>query len=138
MEPYNEKNPPTRRPHPGITPSFRHAFEGLRYVVRAERNARIHLCAAVLVVLLSSWLGLKPVEWALVIAAIALVFAGEMLNTVVELTIDLITSQEHPIAKRAKDVAAGAVLVAAIAAAIIGFLVLGPALFHKLTGYGIP
>ena len=113
--------------------SFRYALQGLSYVLAAERNARIHLVAATLVILLSAWLGISIVEWALIIAAIALVFAGEMLNTVVELTIDLITLERRPLAKRAKDVAAGAILVASIAAATIGFLILGPPLWLELS-----
>ena len=112
--------------------SIRHAVEGLTYVLSAERNARIHLVAAVVVTVVSLWLRLPRVEWALVIAAIGLVFAGEMLNTVVELTIDLITPEQHPLAKHAKDVAAGAILVAAIAAAVIGIMILGPRLWAKL------
>ena len=112
--------------------SFRCAFEGLKYVLSAERNARIHLAMAILVILVSAWLQLSAIEWVLIISAIALVFAGEMLNTVVELTIDLITEEWNPLAKRAKDVAAGAILVAAVAAAIMGLLVLGPRLWLKL------
>lgn len=121
------------RPNKGdLCASFRCAFEGLGYVLRAERNARIHLATAILVILMSAWLQLTPIEWVLMIAAIALVFAGEMLNTVVELTIDLITVERNPLAKRAKDVAAGAILVAVTAAAIMGLLILGPRLWLKL------
>ncbi|HHX63802.1 MAG TPA: diacylglycerol kinase family protein [Chloroflexi bacterium] len=112
--------------------SFRCALEGLWFIVSTERNARIHLIAAVVVILLSTWLRLTAIEWALMIAAIALVFAGEMLNTVVELTIDMITLEDHPLARRAKDVAAGAILVAAMAAAVMGFIILGPRLWQKL------
>ncbi len=112
--------------------SFRFAFAGLRYVLWSERNARIHLAIAILVLLVSAWLRLSALEWVLIIAAIALVFAGEMLNTVVELTVDMVTSELNPLAKRAKDVAAGAVLVAAIAAAIMGFIILGPRLWDKV------
>jgi diacylglycerol kinase len=115
-----------------IAKSFRHAIEGLRYVLSCERNFRIHIVAAVLVVALSAWLRISLVEWALMIAAIALVFAGEMLNTVVELTIDLITQERNDLAKYAKDVAAGAILVAAMAAAVMGLLVLGPPLWAKV------
>jgi diacylglycerol kinase len=117
--------------------SLRHAFDGLLYTLRAERNSRLHLFAAAVVVAFSLWLGLDTVEWALIIASIALVFAGEMLNTVAELTIDLITEEHHPVAKYAKDVAAGAILVAAIAAAAIGFLVLGPRLWARLVALGL-
>ncbi|MBC7234992.1 MAG: diacylglycerol kinase family protein [Chloroflexi bacterium] len=117
-----------------LVDSFAYAFEGLRYCFLAERNVRIHLAIAVAVLALSLWLRISVLEWALIIVAIALVFAGEMLNTVVEMTVDLITLEDRPLAKCAKDVAAGAILVAAIAAAIIGFLVLGPHLWHKLFG----
>ena len=121
------------RPNKGdLVASFRCALEGLWYVLRAERNARIHLIMAVLVVLVSAWLQLSAIEWVLMIAAIALVFAGEMLNTVVELTIDLITPERNSLAKRAKDVAAGTILVAAVAAAVMGLLILGPRLWLKL------
>jgi len=113
--------------------SFRHALEGLAYVLRAERNARIDLTIAILVLLLGATLGLSAMEWVLIIAAIALVFAGEMLNTVVELTVDLITYRQNPLAKRAKDVAAGAILVAAVAAAIMGLIILGPRLWTRIS-----
>lgn len=101
-------------------------------MLQSERNARLHLVFAVLVILLSLWLGLPAAEWALVIAAIALVFAGEMLNTVVELVVDLISPESNPLAKHAKDIAAGAVLVAAFAAASMGLLILGPRLCQRL------
>ena len=123
----------TPRPNKSdLVASFRCALEGLWYVLHAERNARIHLIMAALVVLVSAWLQLSSIEWVLMIAAIALVFAGEMLNTVVELTIDLITPERNSLAKRAKDVAAGAILVAAVAAAVMGLLILGPRLWLKL------
>lgn len=121
-----------RKPRGNLWASFRYAFAGLRYVLWSERNARIHLAIAILVVLLGAWLRLSAVEWVLIIAAIALVFAGEMLNTVVELTVDMVTVERNPLAKRAKDVAAGAVLVAAAAAALMGLIILGPRLWAKL------
>jgi len=80
---------------------------------------RIHVGTAVFVLLFSAWLGLTPLEWLLIVVAIALVFIGEMFNTVVELMIDLITAERSSLAKRAKDIAAGAVLVAALTAATI-------------------
>jgi diacylglycerol kinase len=122
-----------KKTHKGsLADSFRHALEGLGYVVRNERNVRIHSVIAALVVALGVWLQIDPLEWALIMAAIALVFAGEMLNTVVELTLDLVVPDENPLAKHAKDVAAGAILVAAIAAAVIGFIILGPPLWQAL------
>ncbi len=112
--------------------SFRHALEGLEYVIREERNTSIHLTVAILVIALGLWLGLAVEKWALIAIAIALVFAGEMLNTVVELTIDILIPYENARAKHVKDVAAGAILVNALAAVVIGLLVLGPPLLHKL------
>lgn len=112
--------------------SFHHAFEGLGYVIRQERNARIHLAAAILVIALGLWLELDAQKWTVIAIAIALVFAGEMLNTVVELTVDMITPHLNVHAKHIKDVAAGAILVNALAAAVIGLLVLGPPLLRKL------
>lgn len=107
----------------------------MSYVFRCERNPRIYLAATIIVLALGIWLGLSPVEWALIIAAVASVFAGEMLNTVVELTVDLITLEQNPLAKKAKDVAAGAVLVASIAAAAVGLVILGPLLWNKLSAF---
>jgi len=118
----------------GFLASLRHAAHGLLHVVREERNARIHAVAGAVVLLLSAWLGLRPVEWALMIVAITLVFAGEMLNTVVERLVDLHSTAPHPLAGQAKDVAAGAVLFASVAAAVLGLLVLGPRLWVKLSG----
>jgi undecaprenol kinase len=113
--------------------SFRHAFDGLAYVVRAERNARVHLAVSLVVVLLGAWLRLSRIEWVFIIMAIALVFAGEMLNTVVELVIDIVAPNRNSLAKYAKDVAAGAILIAAIAAAATGLIILGPPLWERVS-----
>jgi len=115
-----------------LSKSFRCASEGLIYVLRQERNARLHLLAALLTILLGIWLDLSNTEWALISLAIAMVFVGEMFNTVVEVSIDMITVDEHPLAKVAKDVAAGAILLASLAAAIIGALIFVPHLREAL------
>ena len=109
--------------------SFRYALRGFRYALQSERNLRIHSCTAMLVLLLSAWLRLTKIEWLLIILAIALVFIAEMFNTVVELMIDLITTEQSPLARRAKDIAAGAVLVAALTATAVGCAVFGPRLW---------
>jgi diacylglycerol kinase len=129
MEHLRSMNPSAKG---SLLSSFRYAIQGLTYIVSTERNARIHLVSAAAVIALSAWLRLSAIEWALMVAAIALVFAGEMLNTVVELTIDMITIEDHPLARRAKDVAAGAILVAAMAAAVMGAIIMGPRLWQKL------
>jgi diacylglycerol kinase len=112
--------------------SFRYAFAGLAYVLRTQRNMWIHAVIAIGVVVLGLWLGLSLVEWALLVLTIALVFTAETANTIVETTIDLITQEHHPLAKVAKDVAAGAVLLSAMAAVVIGLLILGPRLWARL------
>jgi diacylglycerol kinase len=116
-----------------LATSVRCAARGLWHVLQTERNSRIHVAIGVAVVLLSIWLGLAPLEWALIIISITLVFAGEMLNTVVERLVDLSIATPHPLAGQAKDIAAGAVLFAALTAIAIGLLVLGPPLWARLS-----
>lgn len=112
--------------------SFRHAFAGLAYVLRTQPNVWIHTAIAAGVVALGLWLGLGLVEWAVLVGTMALVLTAEFANTIVETTIDLITPEYHPLAKVAKDVAAGAVLLSAIAAVVIGLLILGPPLWARI------
>ncbi len=112
--------------------SFRYAFAGLWYALRTQRNARIHLLAAVAVTAMGLWLRLDAVRWAVLVLTISLVFFAEMVNTVVEAIVDLVTPEYHPLAKVAKDVSAGAVLVTAMAAVVVGLLILGPPLLARL------
>lgn len=122
------------RPFRGnLIDSFRHAFHGLQYVLRAERNVRVHLTIAAIVTVVGLWLGLDPVEWALIVFAIALVLVGELVNSVTELTIDVVCPNYDVRAKRAKDMVAAAILVAALASVCIGVLVLGPPLLAKVS-----
>ena len=112
--------------------SFRHAFSGVWYVLRTQRNARIHLTVALVVIALGLWLGLSYAEWAIIVLTIGLVLAAESFNTVAEAAVDLATAERHPLAKIAKDVAAGAVLLMAITAVVVGLLILGPPLWRAL------
>lgn len=112
--------------------SFRYAFAGILHVLRSQRNFRIHLAITALVILLGLWLRLASLEWAIIALTVALVFMAEMFNTVAETAIDMATDQYHPLAKRAKDVAAGAVLTAAIIAVIAGLLIFGPHLIQRV------
>jgi diacylglycerol kinase len=121
-----------RPPKGKLLESFVHAGEGMRYILWSERNPRIYLAVTLVVAALGIWLHLTAGQWALIVSAVAVVFAGEMLNTVVECLVDLITLEHNPLAKTAKDVAAGAVLVASVAAAMVGLLILGPPLWAKL------
>jgi diacylglycerol kinase (ATP) len=112
--------------------SFRYAFSGLWYVLRTQRNARIHLLAALAATAMGLWLGLDAFRWAVLVLTIALVFFAEMINTVAEAIVDLSTAEYHPLARVAKDVCAGAVLVTAMSAFVVGLLVLGPLLLARL------
>ena len=103
--------------------AFGYAFAGLRTAWRAEPNLRIHAALTALA-LIGAWLLRLPLlGWALVIFAIALVVSAELMNSAVEAVVDLVSPEEHPLAKRAKDVAAAAVLVAAAGALAIGILI---------------
>jgi diacylglycerol kinase len=108
---------------------FGHAFRGLWYALRTERNARIHVSIAFLAILLGIVLHISAVEFAMVFVAITGVFIAEMFNTAFELYIDLASPDYHPLAKIAKDVAAGAVLLSAMLSVVIGLFVFGPHLW---------
>ena len=106
--------------------SFGHAFRGLKVLLQTQHNARIHALATVLAVAAGALLGISPAEWALIALAVVCVWATEALNTSIESLVDLVSPELHPLAAKAKDVAAGAVLVAAIGSVIVGVLVFGP------------
>jgi len=114
--------------------SFRYAFTGLWYVLRTQRNARIHLTIALLAVALAAILRLSPVEWAILALTIGSVLVVEMFNTVAETVMDAVTQEYHPLAKAVKDVAAGAVVFSAIISVIVGLLLFGPRLWALLRG----
>lgn len=102
--------------------SFRYAVDGIIYSVKTQRNMRIHYFVALLVLLLGFIVRLSNLELALLFLAVSLVITLELINTAIEATIDLITEKYHPLAKIAKNVAAGAVLVSSINAIAIGYV----------------
>jgi diacylglycerol kinase len=116
--------------------SFVYAWAGLVYAIRTQRNARVHALIGAAAIILGVLLRISPVEFAMIFVAITLVFIAEMFNTVAEACIDLVTREYHPLAKIAKDVAAGAVLLNAILSVIIGILVFGPHLLALFFGVG--
>jgi diacylglycerol kinase len=85
-----------------------------------------------IVFILGLWLGLSAHDWAIIILTITMVFAAEFINTAIEAVVDLASPTKHPLAKVGKDVGAGAVLIAAVAAVLIGLLILGPPLWARL------
>ena len=113
--------------------SFADAARGVRHLL-GEPNARVQLLAALAVIALGAWLDIGRRDWALLVLAIGLVLSGEAANTALEALADRVAPDRHPLVAKAKDVAAGAVLIAAVAAAVMGLLVLGPPLWARLSG----
>lgn len=111
---------------------FRCAVEGIAEALATQRHLRIHVVVAALVTLFGILLRLSRVDLALLLMAIALVVIVELLNSAVELAVDLASPTLHPIARRAKNIAAGAVLIAAFASAVIGVITLAPPLFRAV------
>ncbi|MEY7998961.1 diacylglycerol kinase [Clostridium sp. Mt-5] len=103
--------------------SFNYAIEGIIYSVRTQRNMKIHMIAAVLVLTMCFFYDLSKIEILAVIIATSMVIMAELFNTAVEFAIDATTNYYHPLAKIAKNVAAGGVLIAAINAVVIGYII---------------
>ena len=106
--------------------SFRYAGRGIGLMLKTQHNAWIHAVATVVVFIAGCLLGISRAEWCLVVLACAAVWTAEALNTAFEHLADSTAPEFHPLVGQAKDVAAGAVLVTAVAAVIVGFLVFGP------------
>lgn len=106
--------------------SFVFAFAGLVWMARTQRNAQVHLLITTIVIIAAVFFRVSVGEWLALILAIALVLALEAMNTAVEAVVDLASPQLHPLAKRAKDAAAGSVLLGAIGAAVVGCVVFVP------------
>ena len=125
-----EKKPPLRK-------TFGYAFEGILTGIRKERNMRIHTAAMILVVFFGTVLGLSATEWCICLVLFGLVMGLELVNTAVEAVVDLVTEERKPLAKIAKDTAAGAVLIAAIMAAVIGCIIFLPKILEFVEALGI-
>ncbi|WP_254244041.1 diacylglycerol kinase family protein [Hymenobacter sp. BRD128] len=109
--------------------SFGHAFRGVGAALRSELHLQFHAVASVLALGLGLYVKLTGIEWALVALAVAGVWAAELFNTAIETLTNLVSPEYHPLAGKAKDVAAGAVLLAALGALAVGALVFGPRLW---------
>lgn len=112
--------------------SFGHAFRGVGAALRSELHLQFHAGATVVVLGLGFYLQLSPMEWALVALAVAGVWTAELFNTALETLTNLASPAYHPLAGKAKDVAAGAVLLAAVGALAVGALVFGPKIWALL------
>ncbi len=135
MSPPGQQNDTAGRrravPASGFWRSFSFAGQGVWHVVRTQRNMRVHLLAASAAVAAGLILRISAVDWACVLSAIGLVLTAEALNTVVEALVDLCTDEFHPLAKIAKDTAAGAVLISSAAALGVGIAVFLPRLLRS-------
>jgi diacylglycerol kinase (ATP) len=128
---------PTPSPHRyplfwGRIHSFRHAGRGLLFMLRTQHNAWIHAILTVLVVAFGLALAIQPHEWCYLVLAVASVWTAESFNTALEIIVDIASPEYRPAAGRAKDVAAGAVLLCALGAVGVGLLVFGPHVVHLL------
>lgn len=105
---------------------FAHAWNGLWTVFKRERNFRIHLIASIIVVGCGLIVKLTVLEWLFICLTITLVFVTETINSVIEMTVDFISTENHPSAKIIKDMAAGAVLITAVASIVVGLIIFLP------------
>lgn len=106
--------------------TFKFALEGIRVAFIQEKNIRFHCIFSLIVVAFASFFSLSMTEWMMILFAIAGMLVLEMINTAIERVVDLVTDQFHPLAKQAKDIAAGAVLIYAVLSVIIGMIIFIP------------
>ncbi|MFJ7975012.1 diacylglycerol kinase family protein [Peribacillus sp. JNUCC 23] len=114
------------KPKSSLVKSFGYAFSGIISAVKSERNMKIHVVIALLVIGFGFYFSLSGIEWLFIMLAISGTITLEMVNSSIERAVDLATDQIHPLAKEAKDFAAGAVLIYAIFSVIIGIIIFLP------------
>ena len=119
-----------RQEYKKLINSFKYAIEGIISSFKTERNMKIHVLAMIVVIALGLFFKLNKVEWCFIIIAIASVISAELFNTAIETVVDMVSPERNPKAKLAKDIAAGAVLVVAIGAVIIGFIIFEPQIIN--------
>lgn len=109
-------------------PAFKHAFSGLFYVLRTQKNSWVHVTATVLTILFAALLRLPLLQFAVLLVVIGSVWAAEIVNTSIEAIVDMVSPEHNNMAKIAKDTGAAAVLITAIMSIAVGILLLGPPL----------
>lgn len=119
---------------PSLLASFAYAMQGVAHALRTQRNFKIHVAVTLVVLVAGLALGLGADQWAVLVVVIGLVLQAELFNTAIEAIVDHVSPEFHPLAKVAKDCAAGAVFVSAIIAVVTGLLILGPRLMGRLLG----
>ena len=118
----------------GMIRSMGYGARGIYVVVASQPNAWIHTVATILVVIAGLYFGFTNIEWVLLVGTIVLVWAAESLNSALEFLADLVSSEYHPLIRKAKDAAAGGVLITAIGSVIIGILIIGPYILELFRG----
>lgn len=106
-----------------LAESFFYAISGILYAFKTQRNIKIHFMVAILIIIISFLIKLNTIELLIVFLTIAMVLTAEMINTAIEAVVDMFTQEYHPLARVAKNVAAGAVLISALNAVIVGYLI---------------
>lgn len=112
--------------------SFVYAFKGIADLFMTQGNAQVHLLATFVIAMLGKYLGLNATEWCLILICMALVISLEAMNTAIEYIVDKVSPEFHPLAGKAKDVAAGAVLIAVILGGIVWGIIFLPKIFGYL------
>ncbi|MFS0672845.1 diacylglycerol kinase family protein [Ornithinibacillus sp. 179-J 7C1 HS] len=108
---------------------FTFALNGIKEVMKSERNFRLHIISTLLVIIAGIYFDIETIEWVAVFTVIGLVITTEILNTAVEEIINYVKPEIHPAAKKIKDMAAGSVLIASITALVVGFIIFVPKIF---------
>ena len=111
---------------------FQYAWQGIRYGVKKETNFKFHLSAAIIVCIAAFSFSIDKIEWLFVLTAIAGMLALELLTTAIEKVVELVTEEYHPLAKAAKDAAAGAVLIYALFSVLVGLIIFLPKIWSML------
>lgn len=115
--------------------SIQYAVQGIKHTLRTQPNTWVYIGISAAVLALGVWLSITPLEWAVILLTMAVVWAAECFNTALEVLMDLVNPQPHPVVKIAKDVSAAAVLIAAFMSVLVGLLILGPPLWVRLWGF---
>lgn len=127
--------PPPGKKNESLRESFRNAWQGIIVLCRRERNFRIHAGIALIACAMAAGLQFTLLKWSVLLLTIGLVMALEALNSAIEALVDLIEPERHPLAGQAKDLAAGAVLIAAVISVIIGLALFVPPLWNLVHHY---
>lgn len=120
-----------RKKH-SLASSFRYGFQGIAAAAAKERNVRIHIVISIFVIIAGFAFSITQYEWIAILLAVGGMIALEMLNTAIERTVDMYTQEFHPLAKQAKDIAAGAVLFFAFISVIIGLIIFIPKIYTAI------